>query len=264
MKSIDFHTHAFPDSLAEKAMHLLEDEANIKACLDGKLSSLLESMDRVEIEKSVVSSIATKPSQFQSILEWSKSIASERIIPFPSVHPADPDVLDRIDTVCGDGFKGIKMHPYYQDFVFDEDRMFPVYERISARGLILLAHTGFDIAFERERIADPERILRIVESFPALKLVTSHLGAWEDWEQAERRLLGKPIYMDISYALEFMDRNVAQRFLHSHPQDYILFGTDSPWGDQESTLKLVREMDLQEERLHAILYRNAARLLDLT
>ncbi len=263
MKTIDFHTHAFPDSLAENAMPRLEEEGNVKASLDGRLTSLLESMHRAGIAKSVVSSIATKPSQFRSIFEWSKSITSERIIPFPSIHPNDTKVLQRIDAISREGFKGIKMHPYYQDFVLDEQRMLPLYERISERALILLVHTGFDIAFERKRIADPERIVRIVENFPDLKLVTSHFGAWEDWQQVEKMLVGKPIYMDISYSFEFMDREVARRILVSHPQDYLLFGTDSPWGDQENTLDLVREMNLNEQRLCAILYSNAERLLGL-
>ena len=43
---IDFHTHAFPDALALGAFALLEKRGGIKAKLDGKISSLLASMDR--------------------------------------------------------------------------------------------------------------------------------------------------------------------------------------------------------------------------
>ena len=86
---IDFHTHAFPDKLADKAIKILEDEGGIKAQLDGKVSSLLTSMDRFDIEKSIVCSIATKPSQFDYILNWSKEIRSSQIIPFPPVHPRE-------------------------------------------------------------------------------------------------------------------------------------------------------------------------------
>jgi hypothetical protein len=94
---IDFNTHAFPDSLAGRAIAVLEAEASgVKAFLDGRVSTLLASMDRAGIEKSVVCSIATKPSQYPVILSWSKEIASERIIPFPSFHPDDPDYRERI------------------------------------------------------------------------------------------------------------------------------------------------------------------------
>ena len=65
---IDFHTHAFPDELAERVIKMLEDEGGVKARLDGKISSLLGSMDKCGIEKSVICNIATKPAQFDSIL----------------------------------------------------------------------------------------------------------------------------------------------------------------------------------------------------
>lgn len=86
---IDFHTHAFPDALADGAVKVLQQKGGIAVHLGGRISSLLESMDRLGVEKSVVCSIATKPSQFEPILAWSKKIRSERIIPFPSLPPTD-------------------------------------------------------------------------------------------------------------------------------------------------------------------------------
>jgi predicted TIM-barrel fold metal-dependent hydrolase len=111
---IDIHTHAFPDPIAAHAIPALEKEGNIKAYLDGTVAGLLASMDRSGIEQSVVCSIATRQEQFTPILEWSKAIRSERIIPFPSLHPADPELLDHLQLIRDEGFKGVKMHPYYQ------------------------------------------------------------------------------------------------------------------------------------------------------
>ena len=77
------------------------------------------------------------------------------------------------------GFKGLKLRPYYQDFFIDKERMFPRYEEVSKADLILLVHTGFDFAFSRVERADPLQTLKIQERFPSLKLVTTHLGAWD-------------------------------------------------------------------------------------
>ena len=78
---IDFHTHAFPDSLARRAMKTLLDEApGIEAYLDGTVGALLQSMDASGIERSVVCCIATKPDQFEPILHWCRAIRSERLI----------------------------------------------------------------------------------------------------------------------------------------------------------------------------------------
>jgi len=257
---IDFHTHAFPDDLSERVIKMLEDEGGIKAHLDGKISSLLSSMDNCGIEKSVICNIATKPSQFDSILQWSKTVRSERIIPFPSIHPYDPDFKVKIDKIKNNGFKGIKFHPYYQNFTIDEEKIFPVYEKISNENLILVMHTGFDFAFQRIKIADPEKIITVLENFPSLKMVTTHLGAWEEWEEVERFLLGKPIYMEISFSLEFLNDTV-RKIISSHPAEYILFGTDSPWTEQQKTLSLFRELQLGEEKEELILRENAMKLL---
>jgi predicted TIM-barrel fold metal-dependent hydrolase len=258
---IDFHTHAFPDELSERVIKMLEDEGGVKARLDGKISSLLSSMDKCGIEKSVICNIATKPAQFDSILQWCKKIATERIIPFPSFHPYDPDFKDRVDEIKREGFKGIKFHPYYQNFTIDEEKIFPVYKKIADENLILVMHTGFDFAFQRIRIADPEKILTIIEKFPSLKLVTTHLGAWEQWEEVEQYLLGKPIYMEISFSLEFLDDTV-KKIISNHPPEYILFGTDSPWTDQQNSVSLLKGLQLGEEKEARIFRENAVKLLD--
>lgn len=258
---IDFHTHAFPDDLSERVIKMLEEEGGIKAHLDGKISSLLSSMDNCGIEKSVICNIATKPSQFDSILQWSKTVRSERIIPFPSFHPYDPGFKDRIDEIKHEGFKGIKFHPYYQNFTVDEERLLPVYEKISKENLILVMHTGFDFAFPLIEIADPGKISTVINKFPSLKLVTTHLGAWKQWEKVERLFLGKQIYMEISFSLEFLD-NTVKKIISNHPAEYILFGTDSPWTEQQKTLSLFQGLQLGEEKEELILRKNAIQLLD--
>jgi uncharacterized protein len=258
---IDFHTHAFPDKLADKAIGLLEGEGGVPAHLDGKISSLLKSMDGCGIEKSVVCSIATKPSQFVSILEWSEAIKTDRIIPLPSIHPDDMDVLERIKIIKEKGFKGIKMHSYYQSFDLDEEKMFPVYEKIYRENLMLVLHTGFDFAFEKVRRADPEKFVRIKQMFPDLKLVATHLGAWDDWDEVERLMVGRDIYMEISYSLDFLDKGQARRIIMKHPPEYIMFGTDSPWTNQAKTLNLLRALSLEPSLERRILRENAVALL---
>lgn len=243
-------------------MKVLEEEGGIPARLDGTISSLLASMDRCGIERSVICNIATNQSQFHSILRWSQKIRSDRIIPFPSFHPFDPAFAERIRTIRDEGFLGIKFHPYYQNFSIDDERLLPVYANIAECNLILVMHTGFDFAFPQIPIAAPQKISRILETFPSLKLVTTHLGAWKQWGEVERYLLGKPVYMEISFALEFTGEDDAvRRIIVNHPAEYVLFGTDSPWTDQQETLDLLLGLGLGSEKERLILRENAIRLL---
>jgi hypothetical protein len=258
---IDFHAHAFPDAIAARAISHLEHGGGIKAFLDGTVSALLASMDGAGIGTSVLCSIATKPEQFDPILKWSKEIASPRIVPLPSIHPKGQDPVGQAHQVAEAGLLGIKIHPYYQDFNLDDDALFPLYHALDSLGLFVLCHTGFDFAFPRDRRADPVRILRVLERVPSLRLITSHLGAWDDWDEVEKHLIGKPITMDISLSIELLGRKRARAMLLAHPADRILFGTDTPWSSQAETLGLLHSLDLGEEREALILGKNAEALL---
>ena len=261
---IDFHTHAFPGNLAERAITRLEEMGGIKAKHRGTIDSLIKSMDDAGIDVSVICSIATKPSQFDSILKWSKQIVSKRIIPFPSVHPEDPDPAEKIKIIHHEGFKGIKLHPYFQEFTIDEERLFPLYEACTKHRLILVSHTGFDIAFPRDRIADPEKIVYITSRFPDLLFVSTHLGGWHDWDEVEKHLAGKPRYIEISFSLEEMPRSKAKKMIAAHMPGYLFFGTDSPWTDQKQAVKLLKSLDLDPKLEEDIFYNNAAKLLGIS
>ena len=68
----DFHAHAFPNTLAERALEELEKRQSNEEpgpCLDGTIADLLRSMDAAGIDRSVICSIATAPKQVARILE---------------------------------------------------------------------------------------------------------------------------------------------------------------------------------------------------
>jgi predicted TIM-barrel fold metal-dependent hydrolase len=155
------------------------------------------------------------------------------------------------------------MHPYYQGFCVDEERMYPLYEKMSQESLVLVMHTGYDIGFPRNPIANPARIVRVLDLFPDLKMVLTHMGAWDQWDEVEEMLLGRPVWMECSYSFEFMGKARAKSMLNRHPEEYLLFGTDSPWGDQFSSLETVKSFAFGPEREKRFLGGNAALLLGL-
>ncbi|MEF8787993.1 MAG: amidohydrolase family protein [Planctomycetota bacterium] len=261
-RAIDFHTHAFPDDLAEDAIEALE-QGDAVAHLDGTTADLLDSMDRAGIERSVICCGATKPGQFPSIIEWCRQIQSARLIPFPSVHPDDPQAVERVRQVADEGFRGLKLHAYYQDFTVDDDDLFPIYEELQRQDLVLVAHAGFDFAFPDDRRAEPRRIAEVARQFPDLRMVASHLGGWKDWDEVEEHIVGTDIYMETSFGAELLGLERTRQILMTHPSGRLLFGTDSPWTDQVRAVELIESMDLPSERERLLLRRNAIRLLRL-
>lgn len=259
---IDVHSHAFPDSLAARAMARLET-GNARAFTDGTVAGLLRSMDAAGVDRSVICSIATKPEQFDPILKWSLSVQSDRLIPLASVHPADPLAVERVGRVRDAGLKGIKIHPYYQGFDLADEACEPFYAAVEDSGLVLVSHTGYDMAFPRDQRADPSRILKLITRFPRLNFMATHLGAWNDWGSVENVLIGKPVNLEISLTLEFMPHAQAQRMLLAHPANRLFFGSDSPWGDPGDGLKRLRGLELPGTLLRQILSENATALFHL-
>jgi predicted TIM-barrel fold metal-dependent hydrolase len=92
-------------------------------------------------------------------------------------------------------------------------------------------------------------------------MITTHLGAWDHWDEARRLLIGRPVYMELSYALDFLDADTARQMIISHPPEYLLFGSDSPWSDQENTLRLLRRLELDPVLFRNIVRDNGKRLL---
>ncbi len=260
---IDAHTHAFPDALAERAMAQLHSECDIKSYLDGRISSLLKSMDAAGIEISVICNIATRPSQFDSILKWSMEIRSKRIIPFPSVHPKDPNMARRIDEIGKNGFIGVKIHPYYQDIVIDDPDLDILYKSVIENDLLLVLHTGYDIAFPKAERANPRQILHVLGRFPGLKLITTHMGGWFQWDQVEKYLLGKPIYIETSVSFDYLGAEKMKQMLDKHDPDYLLFGTDSPWDDQKKAISDIDMLVSDEQLRKKLFFDNASGVLGI-
>ena len=256
------HTHAFPDEIAARAMAKLEGEAPIRAVGRGTIADLLASMDRADVDISAVCAIATKPDQAEGILKWCRKIRSDRIEAMPSVHPDTPQAGRWVERFAKEGFRGIKLHPMYQEFAADERRMDDIYAAAAAAGLLVVAHCGKDIAFppDDDRAA-PARFARVVERFPRLRLLCTHLGGWESWDEVEQCLLGTQVYLETSFSLPTLGAGRSVELIRRHGVERVMFGSDWPWKPQDEEIRLIRGLGLSETDTRAILWSNAARLM---
>jgi predicted TIM-barrel fold metal-dependent hydrolase len=258
---VDFHTHAFPDQLAARAIARLELQGGVRAALDGTVGALLTSMDRAGIAAAVVCSIATEPAQFGSILRWSSAIAGPRIHPFPSIHPAAADPSSEVYQIAAAGFLGVKLHPEYQRFHIDDPALDALYRALEKAGLIALFHAGHDIGFPDSDRAAPRRLLAVHRAFPGLKIVASHLGGFRRWEEVAAHLLGSGIWLDTSYTIGHIPSALLRQILLGHRPDRLLFGTDSPWTDQAEEVARILALDLGAELTAGVLGGAARKLL---
>ncbi len=267
---IDFHTHAFPDALAPKAGavlvgNLLKQDPNctIHPVSDMTVSGLLRNMDMWNIDCSVVQPIVTKPSQLKHTNEWAQSICSDRIISFGGIYPYSESYKDDIDFVADLGLKGLKFHPEYQNFVVDDEKMFPVYDYALSKGLILLFHAGVDAGLPGPYRSSPRQFARIVDEMKGGNIIAAHLGGHQQWDDVEKYLAGKNIYLDTSMGFSYYTQEQFLRIMQIHGADRILFASDSPWSNAGEEAEKVKALPISESEKQAILGENARRLLKI-
>jgi predicted TIM-barrel fold metal-dependent hydrolase len=260
---IDFHTHCFPDGVVPKAIPLLAERAGISNVLDGTVKGLKDSMLESGIDISVIQSIATRPSQTESLNNWSCEVQDSGIISFGSIHPDFTGWKNELARIKELGIKGIKMHPDYQLFDVDEKRLYPIYQYAFELGFIVLFHAGNDIGLYPPCHCTPERLSKVVRDFPGGVIVAAHMGGYSRWDDVERYLVGLDLYFDTSYCLGKMDDVQAKRIIENHGYERILFATDSPWTSQKEEVQKLKGLGLEECAKKAILGENARKLLKI-
>ncbi len=261
---IDFHTHAFPEKIAEKAMtNLSFVSGGLIPQHRGTTASLKEEMQKDGVDISVVLGIATNPQQQENVNNFAAELdKDEKLIAFGSVHPDARDALEELERIKALGLKGVKLHPEYQNFFVDEERMKPIYKKISELGLITVFHAGYDYGYNEPFRCMPDALERALRWFDA-PVIAAHWGGAGCAKQVAKHLCGKNIWFDTSFGYGNMPKSFAQELMDKHTPDRFLFGSDMPWHRPSWEVRLIESLDISAEDREKIYYKNAKKLLSI-
>ena len=274
---IDFHTHVFPDKIAERTLKALQSPPDVVPHTDGTISGILDSMKESGIDKSVILPVNTRPGQFDTITKFAKHINDtyKSLISFGGIHPDDEEIEDKLQYLKDNGFKGIKIHPDYTGTFIDDDRYIRIIAEARRLGLLVMTHSGKDPKYEIIHCPPEKGALmldRIEELVPDTKpnMIFAHLGGNYQLEDVEQYLVGRQCYIDISCSFSDLwhystssDEDII-RVIRRHGADKMLFATDSPWNDQKETVERFQNLSgLSDTEKELILGKNAERLLAL-
>ena len=299
---IDFHTHIFPDRIADKTIEALSGVSNIRPASDGTAAGLSQSMARAGIGLSVNLPVLTRPEQADkvndSLIRSRERDLEMGILSFGGMHPGYGQYREKLGMLASEGVKGIKLHPAYQRTDLDEPAMMRIIDAASEYGLITLLHAGLDIGIPGHDYSSIPMILRILEEVRPQKLVLAHMGGWKNWKAVGQYLAGADVWLDTAFVMGRIDTKgtaspgpdidqwtqfpvpsgswdpdtddrynmTADSFLalcRKHGTDRILFGTDCPWADQKAYVDAFRSLPFTKEEQTAILGGNAATLLNM-
>ena len=122
-------------------------------------------------------------------------------------------------------------------------------------------------------------IRHVVDSVGDFKFVAAHMGGWKNWNEVLQILGDTKIFIDTAFStgkiiprsdfiwnaddLKLLSAAEFMKFVEVFGADRILFGTDSPWSDQSSSLKFINALPLSNDDKNKILGLNAKRLLEI-
>lgn len=261
---IDFHTHAFPEKIAARAVESLA-HASGGLCPQtvGTITSLKAEMAKDGVDIAVVQSIATNSRQMPKVNNFAMEIDRDpAIVAFGSVHPDAPDALEELERIHAAGLKGVKFHPEYQHFYVDDEKMKPIYKKISQLGLVTLFHAGDDYGFPPPYHGLPDHLKQALRWFDS-PVVAAHWGGLGRGPEVLEKLCGENIYFDLSFGYSTIARDIAQAIIDRHGTDRLLFGSDMPWHRPCWELRLLNTLDLSDEDREKICSGNAIKLLHL-
>lgn len=261
MKIIDFHTHIYPEAIAEKATKSIQQFYGLEGGgTIGKTDVLLERGRTAGIEKYVVLPVSIKADHTRHINEFLLGEAQKHpeFIGFGTVHAEQNNIIEEGEFILKNGLRGIKMHPDTQLFNIDDERLFPLYDYIGDR-LIFMFHCGD----KRYDYSSPARLRRVLDNFPRLRVVAAHFGGYSVWDKAAEYLKDTDCMLDISSSLMLMDEEQRYKYINTYGADRLLYGTDFPLWDPVREVERFMKLKLTDSEREKIAYKNAERILNL-
>ena len=255
---IDFHTHIFPEKIADRAVCNIRDFYSIPVRLDGTVNTLLKTGRAGGIDRFVVFSPAAAPGQVERINNFIATVCAEYppLTGFGTLHPELQNPLDEIERIMGLGLRGIKLHPDMQRFNIDDDAMMDIYAALEGR-LPVIFHTGD----YRYSFSHPSRLARVLDTFPRLQAVAAHFGGWSVFDIAMDYLRNRRCYFDVSSSLPFLGLRRSRELIRVYGAERFLFGSDYPMWNPAVCLEEFLRLDLSAAENDLILCQNALPLL---
>ena len=222
---IDMHNHVFPDKVALRGAESIRDYYELPLRGDGTLATVLESASRYRVRHLVLCSAALRPEKVHTANTFVASLCEQdsRLVALGTTHAEVDDqeaVFAEIERL---GLSGVKLHPEFQGFAIDDERLYPAYREAARLNIPVLFHVGDP----KSELSSPKKVFRVMEKVPELVVIAAHMGGYKAKEEAEC-LVGTHCYFDTSQWFNYLTESEFLERIEKHGSEKILFGSDYP------------------------------------
>lgn len=256
---------------------------DINRIIDNRVARLAKgSPEEAEARRDLQPQMTDRVRQFNEwVCDYAKT--ESRVTPFVNVdigvfYGDQQGMMDELEARLAQGAKGVKIHPGLSRFYPADEKMFPLYERLSALGVPILSDSGSAGGREPGTIAygEPDNFIPVFEKFPKLRFIMAHLTTafWDERIAIAKRF--PEVYYDISGGFYQPNGNGrardahrcvpiedAARYLKTIGTDRCMFGTDAPGSEVRGYVRTIMGLDLTDTEKENILAKNARNFMDL-
>ncbi len=188
------------------------------------------------------------------------------------------NIRDEVDKIAEYGFKGIKMHPPYQEFDIDGDDAFKVYERAEELGLFISFHCGMH--WHRLKGVRPILYDEVGWFFKNLRFSLEHIGGYHFFNEAlavlcnnsregiqPRAFAGWTSISDRDGLGGWtLTREQLETVIKQTGENRSIFGLDFPFKDSAYTkyeIERIKSLNISDTAKENILGKTLATILDV-
>ena len=187
------------------------------------------------------------------------------------VYMDEETLVHEIDDKVSRGAKGVKIVLRALEIYPDDQRLWPVYERISKLGVPITSQIGkHGETGDRGFFGNPAFFAKPLAEFPDLIVQTVHMGNGYEEDVIDLCHRFPNFHTDLSSRLAAINDPQSELtaeyfadFIRRCGAEHVLYGTNFPGGDPVEYAKLMRELPITDAEKELVANGNAKRLLKL-
>lgn len=264
---IDAHVHVFPDAVFSALWKWFDTYAwSVRYRMSAR--ELVDFLLERAVAHVVALQYAHKPGIADELNRFMTDLCRAdpgRVTGLAAVFPGEQNAAGILDRAFEAGLAGVKLHAHVQCFDINSRSMDEIYRACSDAQKPLVIHAGREpkssaYSCDPHEMCGVDKIRRVIDAYPGLRLCVPHLGADEFEAYAELIESCDNLWLDTAMAVTDylpMENPVA---LSEMRADRVMYGSDFPnipyaW-DRE--LKELASLGFSGERLEKLLWKNAS------
>ncbi len=203
----------------------------------------------------------------------------DRLAPYLSLNPLDPNAKSVLEDAISFGIKGIKLYPPLHYYHAYDDVVLPFYEMAEDHELSVTFHFGVSVGKTADiRFMNPADLSPIARDFPKINFLMAHFATGYLKELLFLMYHVDNVYAETSSSNVWMKylpytitlTDVFKKILEVKGPDYLVFGTDSSFFTRgwrkdifDWQLHIANKLNLSQQDINKIFYQNAQKLMNL-